>query len=312
MSDPLQKKQMVSDGLVYYIAQMKEEILLHDPTALVTMGFFVPELVAPDWYVETASLLEKSDLDFFDFHAYPGNISLEEHANAFGMMGYDTKPIILGEYGAFRSIYPDLAAAARVINEWVADSCKLGFDGWLYWSYYPADASAGDRTWGLTDEDGYLLNLFAPINQPDPCQPVEIPNDNIAFNKPVTASKSLADQPAAFAVDDDPATQWGAGDMPPQWIQVDLQNTYRVNEIRLLVSQWPEGNTLHRIQIRPSADAVFTSVHEFNGLTAENDWLVFTPDAPLENVQQIRILTVSSPSWVSWKEIQVYGEEIQP
>ena len=71
MSDPQRKKQMVSDGIVYYIAQMKEEILLHDSTALVTMGFFVPELVAPDWYVETASLLEKSTLDFFDFHAYP-------------------------------------------------------------------------------------------------------------------------------------------------------------------------------------------------------------------------------------------------
>ena len=39
MSDPQQKVQMVDDGLVYYIAQMKEEILIHDPTALVTMGF---------------------------------------------------------------------------------------------------------------------------------------------------------------------------------------------------------------------------------------------------------------------------------
>ena len=312
MSDPLQKRQMVSDGLVYYIAQIKEEILSHDPTALVTMGFFVPELVAPDWYVETASLLEKSDLDFFDFHAYPGALSLEEHANAFGMIGYDRKPIILGEYGAFRSIYPDLDTAARVINKWVADSCTLGFDGWLYWSYYPSDASAGDRTWGLTDENEYLLNLFAPVNQPDPCQPVEIPNDNIAYSKPVTASKSLADQPAEFAVDDDPATQWGAGDMPPQWIQVDLQNTYQVSEIRLLVSQWPEGNTVHRIQTRPSVDAAFTTVYEFNGSTSENDWLVFTPEVPLENVQQIRIQTISSPSWVSWKEIQVYGEESQP
>ena len=310
MSDSHQKEQMVSDGMVYYIAQMKEEILLQDPTALVTMGFFVPELVAPGWYVETASLLEKSDLDFFDFHAYSGPLSLEEHAKAFGMLGYDHKPIILGEYGAFRHVYPDLEAAARTINNWVTDSCRLGFDGWLYWSYYPSDASAGDRTWGLTDEDEYLLNLFSPNNQPDPCVPVEIPNDNIAFNKPVTVSKSLADQPAAFAVDDDPATQWGAGDMPPQWIQVDLQNSYRVTEIRLLVAQYPEGNTLHRIQIRPSVDATFTTVHEFNGSTSDNDWLVFTPETALENVQQIRIQTLSSPSWVSWKEIQLFGEAI--
>jgi hypothetical protein len=308
MSDPLQKEQMVSEGLVYYIAQMKEEILLHDPTALVTMGFFVPELVAPGWYVETASLLEKSDLDFFDFHAYPGHLSLEEHAKAFGMLGYDTKPIMLGEYGAFRHIYPELDSAARVLNQWVTDSCSLGFDGWLYWSYYPSDASAGDRTWGLTDQDEYLLNLFSPVNQSDPCQPVEIPNDNIAYNKPVTASKSLADQPAPFAVDDDAATQWGAGDMPVQWIQVDLQKRYRVTEIRLLVSQWPEGNTIHRIQTRSSTADAFATVYEFIGSTSENDWLVFTPETALENVQQIRIQTISSPSWVSWKEIQVFGE----
>jgi hypothetical protein len=168
MSDPEQKTQMVSDGIVYYIAQMKEEILLHDPTALVTMGFFVPEIAAPDWYVETASLFERSDLDFFDFHAYPGGPSLRDHVEHFGMFGYDLKPILLGEYGAFRHIYPEIDSAARVITNWVAESCIYGFDGWLYWTYYPSDASAGDRTWGLVDEDDFMLDLFAPLNQPIP------------------------------------------------------------------------------------------------------------------------------------------------
>jgi hypothetical protein len=32
----------------------------------------------------------------------------------------------------------------------------------------------------------------------------------------------------------------------------------------------------------------------------------------LENVSQIRIQTILSPSWVAWKEIQVYGEPVQP
>src|SRR6266540_4973776 len=110
MGIPNQKTQMVSDGIVYYIAQMKEEILKHDPTALVTMGFFAPEIAAPDWYVETASLLEKSDLDFFDFHAYPGGPSLQSHAEHFGMLGYDAEPILMGEYGAFRHIYPEIVS----------------------------------------------------------------------------------------------------------------------------------------------------------------------------------------------------------
>lgn len=312
MSDPEQKKQMVSDGLVYYIAQMKEEILIHDPTALVTMGFFVPEIVAPGWYVETASLLQKSDLDFFDFHAYPGGPSFQDHAEHFGMIGYDAKPIVLGEYGAFRHIYPEIDSAARVISKWAAESCDYGFDGWLYWTYYPSDARAGDRTWGLTDEDDYMLNLFAPVNQPDPCVEVEIPNDNLAYEKPVTASRSLPGEPPENAVDDNAGTQWGAGDGPVQWIQVDLQGNYRVTEVRLLVAQYPAGNTVHRVQVRVSGSDAFVTVHEFSGSTNDNNWLVFEPDAPLDNVIQIRVQTIASPSWVAWKEIQVFGEAQTP
>jgi hypothetical protein len=308
MSDPEQKTQMVSDGIVYYIAQMKEEILLHDPTALVTMGFFVPEIAAPDWYVETASLFERSDLDFFDFHAYPGGPSLRDHVEHFGMFGYDLKPILLGEYGAFRHIYPEIDSAARVITNWVAESCIYGFDGWLYWTYYPSDASAGDRTWGLVDEDDFMLDLFAPLNQPDPCLPVDVPSDNLAYGKPVMASRSLSSESPENAVDDNAGTQWGAGEGPVQWIQVDLQGAHRITEVRLLVAQYPAGNTIHRVQVRASGSDAYQTVHEFNDSTNDNNWLVFVPDVPLEEVVQIRIQTVASPSWVAWKEIQVYGE----
>jgi len=312
MGDPNQKTQMVNDGIIYYIAQMKEEILLHDPTALVTMGFFVPEIVAPDWYVETAPLLEKSDLDFFDFHAYPGGASLQAHAEHFGMIGYDAKPIVLGEYGAFRHICSEVDSAARALTQWVTESCQYGFDGWLYWTYYPADASAGDNTWGLVDEDNYLLNLLAPANQPDPCAAVEIQNANLAYGKPVTASRSVPENPPANVVDDNAGTQWIAGEGPVQWIQMDLQGSYRITEIRLLVAQYPAGNTIHRLQVRSSNGAAYQTVHEFQGTTNDNDWLIFKPETPLENVSQIRIQTIASPSWVAWKEIQVYGEAKAP
>lgn len=312
MGDPDQKRRMVSDGIRHYIAQMKEEIHTHDPTALVTMGFFVPELVAPGWYVDTAPLLEDSELDFFDFHAYPGALSLEEHAEGFGMVGYGAKPVILGEYGAFRHLYAEPDDAARAITGWVAESCRFGFDGWLYWTYYPAEASVGDRTWGLVDEDGYLLGLFSPENQPDPCTALEIPNDNLAYGKPVTASASLPEEPPSLAVDDNLDTQWGAGASPVQWIEVDLGGPYRISEIRLVVAQWPEGDTLHRVQVRASSSEDYQTVHEFQGYTREGDQLVFTPEGSLQGVRQIRIQTLSSPSWVAWKEVQVFGESGQP
>ncbi|HSM24849.1 MAG TPA: discoidin domain-containing protein [Anaerolineaceae bacterium] len=308
MSVSQQKEQMVSDGIIYYISQMKEEILTHDPTALVTMGFFVPELVAPGWYVETRSLLEKSELDFFDFHAYPGTLSLQAHVEAFGMLEYTAKPIILGEYGAFTHSYAELKPAARVLTNWVAESCQFGFVGWLFWAYYSASPSTGDRTWGMVDNDDYLLELFSPKNQNDPCVPVEVPSENLAYNKPINASRSLPEQPPEFAVDDVADTQWGSGADPQQWIEVDLENSYQINEIKLLVAQWPIGNTIHQVQVRQSSADSYITVQEFNGITKDNDWLIFVPDLHLENVRYIRIQTITSPSWFSWKEISVKGE----
>jgi hypothetical protein len=312
MSDPQQKEQMVSDGLVYYIAQMKEEILAHDPTALVTMGFFAPEVVAPGWYDETASLLEKSELDFFDFHAYPGEVSLADQAAAFGMLDYNRKPIILGEYGAFRGMYPELESGTRAVTEWQAESCQYGFDGWLYWSYYPNNLTVGDTTWGLTDQDGYLLDLFAPANQPDPCSAIEIPHSNLAYGKPVRASRYLSDQLPEYAVDENGSTQWGSGAVPAQWIEIDLEGSFRVTEVRLLVSQYPAGATTHLLQVQYAGTDSYVTVYEFSGPTGDNDILTFTPETPLENVTHIRVQTTSSPSWVSWKEITVLGEELTP
>jgi len=109
-------------------------------------------------------------------------------------------------------------------------------------------------------------------------------------------------------VDDNAGTQWGSGDGPVQWIQVDLQGSYQITEIRLLVAQYPVGNTVHRVQVRALSSDTYQTVYVFDGATNDNDWLVFTPDVPLENVSRIRIQTIESPSWVSWKEIQVHGE----
>ena len=311
MSDPAEKARMVSDGLVYYIAQVKAEILALDPTGLETMGFFAPG-VAPGWYVDTTPLLDQADLDFFDFHAYPGGQPLDELASAFGIGGYERKPVILGEYGAFRHIYGQMRPAARALSAWAADACSLGFDGWLYWAYNAADATAGDRTWALTDEDGYLLDLFSPNNQPDVCRAVRVASDNLAFGKPVTVSRDLPAEMAAFAVDENDGSQWGSGALPPQWIEVDLQGVFRVSEIRLMVAQWPAGETLHRVLVRQHGSQDFIQVHEFKQNTKDGDWLVFRPETPIENVEAIRIRTISSPSWVAWKEIQVRGEAETP
>jgi hypothetical protein len=308
MADAAAKKKMVSDGLVRYTKEVRAAILAVDPSALVSMGFFVPEIAAPDWYVDTAPLLTSADLDFFDFHAYPGGASIAKHAELFGMVGYSAKPIVMGEVGAFRNHYPTITSGARAVSTWIADSCDAGFDGWLYWAYYPADPGAGDQTWGFTDENGNLRDLFSPKIQADPCVPVAIPGANLAFGKPAKASHSLAGQGPELAFDENERSLWNAGAGPTQWIQVDLGAGHDVTKIRLVVAQDPGGKTVHRVLIRTTSGSSLTLAHTFSGDTLDGQELTFEPAAPLKGVRYVRIETTTSPSWVAWKEIGVFGE----
>ncbi|WP_157522285.1 ThuA domain-containing protein [Herbidospora cretacea] len=58
---------------------------------------------------------------------------------------------------------------------------------------------------------------------------------NLALNKTATASSVEAAQyPASAAVDSSATTRWASAFADPQWIQVDLGQTYTINRVRLL------------------------------------------------------------------------------
>lgn len=297
------RRQMVIDATRSYFAAIAEVVRQNDPHALVTSGFFAPKFpnatsIGGDWYVDTAPLLEESALDFFDFHAYPGSdISLAEIAENFGLPA--DKPVIMGEYGAFISRFPAIDKAGLTLQRWVADSCGLGFAGWLYWEFNPADISVGDATWALTAEDGLLLEQLAPTVQSDPCMS-NLVDPNLAAGAVTRASRSISGEPPSNANDGNPTTQWGAGAEPTQWIEVDLGEIEEIGEIRLMVAQFPNGLTRHLIDV----DGV--RVWAFENDTTDGEVLTYTPDQPLTG-RVIRITTISSPSWVAWREIEVFA-----
>jgi hypothetical protein len=312
MADPEQKRQMAVESVNYYIEELKTVILAHDPNALITMGFFVPDYPNPirqgDFrYVETAPLLASAPLDFFDFHGYPGDDMFGPLAENYGLIDYAAKPVVLGEVGAFIDRYFSAESAGRAIKSWIAESCQSGFDGFLYWGMYRAPEAIGDATWSLLDEEQTLLRAFSAAELPDPCDPALLPPENLALNKAVTASQSLPEERPEFAVDGQP-TQWGSGGHPVQWIEIDLGQSYEVGLVRLVVAQFPEGETIHQVWGRGPGEEL-RLLHEFGGNTAEGDVLEFRPEEPLAGIQYIRIVTTSSPSWVSWKEVEVYGVE---
>ncbi len=308
LSSAGQRRRLVLAGVRHYIDTIAEVIRRHDPHGLVTMGFFAPQFpnrttIGGDWYVDTAPLLSSTDLDFFDFHAYPGSdIGIAEIAENFGMP-FDRKPVVMGEVGTFIDRYDSAEAAGIATQDWIADSCDLGFDGWLYWGFLRAPEAIGDATWGLTDANGYLLTALSTQQWPDPCTPTLV-DPNLAADRPVRVSRALPAEPGSAGVDGNPGTQWGAGTHAPQWIEVSLAEPSTVAGIRLLVAQFPAGQTVHQVAIRTNNGSLRV-LHTFSGNTAGGDVLATTFDTPLRNVTDVRITTTRSPSWVAWSEIEV-------
>jgi len=172
----------------------------------------------------------------------------------------------------------------------------------LLWSW---DIYENNDFYSAKGDDGQIGEALAPANRADPCQSAEFAfiEHNLALGKGVTASRALSDQPAANAVDGTGA-QWGAGASPKQWIEIDLGDLYSVREIRLMVGQYPEGPTSHQVYVG-STTGNLQLVHTFDQATEEDQILVYQPDTPLTDIRFVRITTISSPSWVAWKEIEV-------
>ena len=59
----------------------------------------------------------------------------------------------------------------------------------------------------------------------------------------------------------------------------------------------------------PENDDVFFEVHKFKSVTKDTQWLTLTFPEPIETIRYVRIETISSPSWIGWKEIEVIADE---
>jgi len=312
MSDLQQKRQMVTDGVLFWMEKLIPIIKEYDPESLVTVGFFPPDFpidnqLATDWYRDTASIIKTAPVDFWDFHPYPQpqtNIThnMQSVVENFGMTGYQEKPVLMGEYGAFRQTFHNLEVATYRLQQWMVESCEYGFDGWLIWEYY--DRPASDAVWGLENDE--LFQALSPINAPDACAIAPLPLKNLAFGKEVTASRSVETAPAQNVVDG-AESNWNSGADAPQWIEISFDEPVTISKIRLWVAQYPGGETIHQIRVR-DAKGNLTEAHRFSEFTQGGDWLEFIAETPIEGVVAVRIDTLKSSSWVAWAEIEVYGE----
>jgi hypothetical protein len=303
MADPAQKQRMAVDGALYFIDQIVATIKELDPEGLTTMGFYAPYF-RPTGYIVTPDIIDVAPLDFWDFHAYYGSdLTIEEQAESFGMVGYEEKPIIMGETASGYENVPSTVSALQFGLEWIAASCEMGFDGWLYWGYYPWPEDVGGKAWAMLEDDQRIFEGMSPRNQPDPCVVPELEVSNIAHRRPVRASSFSPDQPAEAAVDGTNRS-WNAGNLPTQWIEIGLDESSTVAAVGMTVDQWPPGITRHRVEAT-LADGSVVLLGRFERFTAPSLNLNLQVLGGLAEVRAIRITTESSPAWVAWREIEV-------
>lgn len=309
MGSAEQKRQMVVDGVLLYIDEIAAIIKSYDPEGLITVGFFAPKFPNPthiggDWYVDTAPLIEAEAVDFWDFHAYyDTDLTVQQQAENFGMLGFEEKPVIMGETGSGHAIFPSAFTALTIGIQYIADSCAVGFDGWLHWGYYAWPEDLDGKPWTLLEEDELLLKAMSPLHQPDPCSVPPQAQANVALGQATNASSQLGENPARAAVDGTSAP-WNAGNYAPQWIEIALDEPTTIQQIGMSIEQWPPGNTRHQVWARMQ-DGTQVLMAEFYGFTSIDGRLVYRLPIALDNISAVRILTLQSPAWVAWREIEV-------
>jgi hypothetical protein len=312
MAVPAHKKRIQDESLAFYLDRTRAAIRSVDPSALVAVGFFVPQEPNParpgDPRVIDPRPSYASTMDFVDLHAYPGlDLTLEQLAENYGIAEIpSTKPVIFGEMGAFRGFaYPTVAVAIDGIAGWQVRSCALGVDGWLTWTWNLVDPVI----WTATEAGGGIRKALSPAVRPNPCDWGPVARD-VAYNADTSASGSLGGDLPSHAVDGDNFTKWNSGGGAPQWLQVDLGGNTTLTEVHLHVSRFPaSGSATHEVYGRVGSTWWLITTH--SGAEEEGDWVVLTPVPPLggpwTGISAIRVETTASDSWVAWWDVKLIG-----
>ena len=116
------------------------------------------------------------------------------------------------------------------------------------------------------------------------------------------ATASNGPESAAFVFDHDLQKPWNSGGFAPAWIQLDLGQPTTITKVRLYTAQNPPGPTSHQILGGLTPDSL-TPLGVLDGNTADAQWLELQVKG---QVRYLRIVTLKSPSWVAWGEIEVY------
>ena len=181
MSNAAQRRALMNDGLAHYHGALKEAVRAVDAPLLVAEGIFTQAAVGKAlethegiWpgsakdrrFPPDLVALGQGPLDFLDIHYYRTSRQAELAADFRAHMHSSRwfapamseirhrKPVILGEFGAFRFVersYAEVVPNMVAIREL---ALRAGLRGHLYWTY---DCAEQQDLYFATEDDGLLL-----------------------------------------------------------------------------------------------------------------------------------------------------------
>jgi tetratricopeptide (TPR) repeat protein len=152
-----------------------------------------------------------------------------------------------------------------------------------------------------------LTPTAVPVPIATPIPPAQTPQIiNVALKKPATASLTYKQDTPNKANDGDLETSWNAGTFGPQWWEVELDGA-TVTRIRLVVHYGATRVEESKYEVRVYYQPDEAVLKEFSKVAKDGDVFTWTLEQAVSNVQKVRVITWSSPSWVAWDEVEIYG-----
>lgn len=189
MSEGYDRQRLIDVASVEWINTIVDAIKAVDPEILVGASLYSPLTVGHTGYnsavpvpvakpqieqlvypLRPKVLAAYSKVDYIDIHAYPApSYSLEVELNAAEISQGEIwqKPLIMGEYGAYKGWYGNLDEAVVAIKNLLHKSCAFGFTGWGLWTWNTTEQMHNGHSYWTAKESGGAINgVLAPSVNP--------------------------------------------------------------------------------------------------------------------------------------------------
>lgn len=183
MSQPAARQQAADANVVNWANQLAAAVRAADPLTMVSASVFTyaavglagPNGLQADartdkWFpARPITLRLYSTLDYTDLHLYPlgsayqgvslqAGLAADLASSEFPSMNKTSRPLFMGEFGAFKSKFPSITTAALAMGTFRDAAYAQGFAGSLFWTWNNVNQT---ELWHGAEQGGAINGVLA-------------------------------------------------------------------------------------------------------------------------------------------------------